>query len=99
MNYQIEYLPITKDHFRALTTRQCRIVLEAVIKQLTNDPNIKTKNRFPMRSNSMASWELRLGNLRIYYDIEDTSEPTVYILAIGVKEGNQVRIGGDLINL
>lgn len=46
----------------------------------------------------LAPWELRLGDLRVYYDVEE-AERVVQILAVGVKEGNRVRIGSELIDL
>ncbi len=49
-----------------------------------------------MRPNRLALWELRIGNLRVYYDIEDDPEPIVYIRAIGIKERNYVRIGKEV---
>jgi len=52
-----------------------------------------------MRPNPIAPWELRIGNLRVYYDIEDDPECVVYIRAIGIKEENNVRIGKEVIKL
>jgi len=52
-----------------------------------------------MRPNPIAPWELRIGNLRVYYDIEDDPEHGVYIRAIGIKERNNVRIGKEVIRL
>jgi hypothetical protein len=52
-----------------------------------------------MRPNPIAPWELRIGDLRVYYDVESTPEPKVLIRAIGVKERNRVLIGGEEIEL
>ena len=52
-----------------------------------------------MRPNPVAPWELRIDNLRVYYDVEDEPEPVVYIRAVGVKLRNQVRIGREVIEL
>ena len=97
MAYRIEYLPIIKDHFRVLTARQRSTVFDSVDEQLTYEPTVITRNRFLMRPNSLASWELRIGELRVYYDVEEDPEQVVYILAVGVKEGNLVRIGTEVI--
>lgn len=99
MAYRIEYLPITKSHFRALTARDRATILDEVKAQLTYEPTVITRNRFLMRPNSLASWELRIGELRVYYDVEEEPEPVVYILAVGVKENNMVLIGGEIIQL
>lgn len=52
-----------------------------------------------MRPNPVAPWELRIGDLRVYYDIEKEPETVVLILAVGRKEHNRVHIGGEVIDL
>jgi hypothetical protein len=73
--------------------------LDAVDEQLAHQPTVETRNRKPMRPNPVAPWELRVGDLRVYYEVSDTPEPVVLIRAIGVKEHNVVRIGGEEITL
>ena len=97
--YRIEYSPDAEDHLRTLTTRQQRIVLDAVEEQLVHQPAVETRNRKPMRPNPLAPWELRIGNLRAYYDIEQEPERVVIVLAVGIKLRNRVRIGGEEIEL
>jgi len=97
--YRIEYSPDAEGHLRALTARQRAIVLDEVDAQLAHQPTVETKNRKPMRPNPVAPWELRIGNLRVYYDIEEEPEFVVYVRAVGVKLGNRVRIGKEVIEL
>ena len=52
-----------------------------------------------MRPNPLAPWELRIGRLRVYYDVEQEPEPVVFIPAVHVKLGNRVRIGREVIEL
>ena len=89
----------TEDHLRFLTARQRAIVLGAVDEQLTHQPTVETRNRKPMRPNPLAPWELRIGVLRVYYDVEDIPESKVYIRAVGIKERNRVRIAGAIFEL
>jgi mRNA-degrading endonuclease RelE of RelBE toxin-antitoxin system len=91
--YTIEYSPDTVDHLSALTARQRATVLAAVDAQLAHEPSGETRNRKAMRPNQLAPWELRVGTLRIYYDVEEGPERKVLIRAIGIKERNRVRIG------
>jgi len=98
MKFKIEYSPDTEDHLRALTKHQQVIVLDTVEKQLQDQPTIETKNRKPMRPNPIAPWELRIGNLRVYYDV-DEGKHTVNIRAVGIKERNSVKIGKEVIRL
>lgn len=52
-----------------------------------------------MRPNPVAPWELRIGHLRVYYDVEEAPKPLVLIRAVGIKERNRVRIGKEVIDL
>ncbi|MEG3973127.1 type II toxin-antitoxin system RelE/ParE family toxin [Microcoleus sp. Pol10_D6] len=99
MTYQIEYTDAAIEHLKFLTTRQQRTVLDTVDEQLTYEPLVETRNRKPMEPNSLATWELRSGNLRVYYDVEENTVSIVYIQAVGVKNRNQVRIGQEEIEL
>jgi hypothetical protein len=90
--YVIEHSPEAEDHLRPLTTRQQRSVVDAVDRQLANQAIVETRNRKPMRLNPVAPWELRIGD-------EVEPQPTVTVLAIGVKERDRVRIGGEIIKL
>ena len=91
--YTVEYSPDTVEHLRALTARQRATVLSEVEVQLPHEPTIETRNRKPMRPNPLAPWELRVGELRVYYDVETGPEPKVRIRAIGVKDRDRVLIG------
>jgi mRNA-degrading endonuclease RelE of RelBE toxin-antitoxin system len=84
---------------RGLTARQQRTVLDTVDRQLARRPTVETRNRKPMRPNPVAPWELRIGNLRVYYDVEEAPEPLVFIRAVGIKERNRVRIGREVFGL
>ena len=99
MAYRIDYSREAIDHLRFLTARQRKMVLDAVDRQLKYQPNVPTRNRKLMESNPLAVWELRIDHLRVYYDIEDEPEPVVVIRAVGVKERNIVRIGGEEVDL
>ena len=98
MAYEIEYSNDAIDHLRHLTARQRSILFDAVDEQLANQPNVETRNRKLMRPNPLAVWELRIEDLRAYYDI-DESKQLVIINAIGIKRGNIVWIGGEEVPL
>ncbi len=99
MEFRIVYAPATIAHLRFLTTRQQSIVLDGVARYLSVNPTVETRKRKRMRPNPLAPWELRLGNLRVYFDIRSEPEPVVEILAIGVKDRNRVRIEKNAIDL
>ena len=61
--------------------------------------NVETRNRKPMRPNPIAPWELRVGILRVYYDIQEQPKPRVTVVAVGKKLRNRMIIGGEQIEL
>src|SRR4051812_39461140 len=99
MAYRIEYSPEAVDHLRVLTAGQQSLLLSAVEAQLLHQPTVETRNRIFLRPNLLATWELRIRNLRVYYAVEDEPEPVVLIRAVGVKVRNRVRIGNEEIEL
>jgi mRNA-degrading endonuclease RelE of RelBE toxin-antitoxin system len=97
--YRIDYSPATDEHLRVLTARQRAMVFDSVDEQLEHEPGVETRNRKPMRPNPLAPWELRIEELRVYYEIEELPEQVVTIVAVGVKDRNRVLIGGKEIRL
>jgi len=75
------------------------MVFDGVDEQLEHEPGVETRNRKPMRPNPLAPWELRIEELRVYYEIEEQPEQVVTIVAVGVKDRNRVLIGGKEIRL
>ena len=93
MPYRIEYSREAIMHLRRLTARERAIVLDTVDEQLTHEPTVETQQRKEMLPNDLASWELRLGDLRVYYEVQE-AEQLVNVIAIGIKRRNRVFIGG-----
>jgi mRNA-degrading endonuclease RelE of RelBE toxin-antitoxin system len=99
VRYRIEYSPEAINHLRALAVRDRRIVVDAVDEQLASEPTVETRNRKPMRPNPIAPWELRIGHLRVYYEVTEDSGGVVFVLAVGIKDRNIVRIGGEAVEI
>src|SRR6266481_8264500 len=99
MAYEVVFSDNAREHLRALATAQRKTVLEQIEAQLMHEPIVQTKNRKPMRSNPLASWELRIGDLRVYYDIQEDPQQRVMIVAVGIKDHNRILIGGEEMDL
>lgn len=95
MLYEIVLSSHAKQHLRELTAWQRKIVLDAIERQLSHQPAVITRNRKRLRSNLIATWEFRVGDLRVYYDVGEEPERIVEVVAVGVKTHNRVRIGGE----
>lgn len=83
---------------RDLRARERTAVLDAVERQLLHEPDLPTRHRKPLRANPLATWRLRVGDLRVYYDVERSSGQVV-IKAVGLKVRERVYVGGKEIKL
>ena len=97
------YALLTDDaeaHLKALTAREMAMVAEAIERQLKYEPAVETRNRKRMDPDKrlyIAPWELRVAQLRVYYAVEDRPERVVVIVAIGEKDRDRIKIGGQYI--
>jgi hypothetical protein len=66
---------------------------------LSHEPTRATRNRKLLRANPVAPWELRIGDIRVYFDLSEDPEPIVTIRAVGIKIREKVVIGGDEVDL
>ena len=64
--------------------------------QLIHEPTRETRNRKQLRPNELAEWELRVDEFRVFYDVTDEA---VNIVAIGLKQGNELFIHGERYEL
>lgn len=100
MALEIVLSPEAVDHLTALSARQRRIILDAIQIHLAHEPTVATRRRKPLRPNPLASWELRVGQYRVYYQVAfDGDEAVVTVVAVGVKIRNRVFIGGVEVTL
>jgi mRNA-degrading endonuclease RelE of RelBE toxin-antitoxin system len=96
--FEIEFSPDAFDQLRSFRKHDQAVIADAIQRQLSQTPLLPTRQRKPMRSNKIATWELRTADFRVYYDV-DTVDPKVLIRAIGIKRRNEVFIGGEKVDL
>ena len=97
--YAIEIARCVVAQLEALSGAERARILDGIEKQLAHEPLREAKNRKPLRPNPIAPWELRLGPLRVFYDVSESGRKIVHVLAIGKKVRNVLRIGGQEIKL
>ena len=97
--YAIVFAEEANEHLDALNAREKAIVVDAIERQLLHEPTKPTRNRKlmdPDRRSYVATWELRVGPLRVYYEVEE-ADRVVLIVAIGRKVREKVKIGDKWI--
>src|SRR5262245_50682209 len=98
MAFEIKLLPDAWEHLAAFSARDQAILLDAIEDQLRHQADHSVRNRKPLGANDLASWELRVGTYRIFYDIV-VDKARVEIIAIGKKDRERLLIGGKEYNL
>jgi mRNA-degrading endonuclease RelE of RelBE toxin-antitoxin system len=80
--------------FRALPKALQAVVKDSMRVHLEeNDATQETRNKFRLRRPSAhAEYELRVGDVRVFYRVRDE---LVEVVLIGVKKGNRLLIGGE----
>ena len=99
MAHEIEFAASVQAHLECLTAGERVIALDAIARRLTHEPLVEARNRKPLRPNPIAPWELRIGALRVFYEVVPHEGGAVRILAIGKKTGSVLHIGGQAIKL
>ena len=97
MAYRIRFSDAAGEQLASLTARDRATLLDRIGRQLTHQPTVETRSRKrmdPDRRMLIAAWELRVGDLRVYYAVEEKPEPVVVIVAVGIKVRERITIGG-----
>ena len=98
MPYEIVFEPDAAEHLQAFSVRDQATVLDQIEVQLTYQPDVETRRRKRLRPNPLAPWELRVGEIRVFYDV-DEDPASVRVIAVGRKEGNRLMIAGEEVSL
>ena len=90
-SYHIQVTEDAKADLAHYTAFERKIIVSQVRGQLSEQPKVETKNREKLRENPVASWELRVGKFRIFYEVNENAK-TVVIVSVGHKDHNALVI-------
>jgi len=93
----IQFSPQAFDHLKYFSKRDQQMILNAIDVHLSDQPDQETRKRKKLEENPLAPWELRVGDFRVFYDI-DSDKHLVIIVAIGKKNHNILRIAGKEVS-
>lgn len=92
--YEIEFTDKALADLRWFRRDEQNTILDGIEANLRYEPTVETRNRAPLRPNQTAEWKLRLGNFRVYYDV-DAAAQFVSVVAVGLKVRNLVLFRGS----
>lgn len=96
--YRIVFTPSANEDLEWFRKPEQRIIIDATMEQLSHEPMTLTRNRKPLRPNPIAAWAIRIGDYRVYYDI-DPPASLVTVRAVGFKDHNVLLIRGKEVIL
>jgi len=92
MPYKIKITEDGERQLRALPARDQRILEAAILSRLEHQATTSSKAVKRLRPNPLAEFELRAGDLRALYNVE---EDEVIVLIVGRKVGNTLIVEGE----
>lgn len=82
------------DDLRFFKKREQVLLFDVMEQQLHHEPLTETRNRKALRPNELAAWELRVGQLCVFYNVDEAAAK-IFVQAVGYKEHNQLFIRGQ----
>ena len=98
MKYKIEITEDAKTDLSFFKACERKEILSDIREQLSYEPLRETRNRKRLRDNPVAPWELRIGNYRIFYEVNNDIV-TVIVISVGIKEHNILYIRGKEVRI
>jgi mRNA-degrading endonuclease RelE of RelBE toxin-antitoxin system len=92
MSFRISITEDAERQLRSLPVRDQRILEAAILTRLVSQPMAASSAIKRLRPNPLAEFELRAGDLRALYNVE---EDEVVILIVGRKVGNKLKVEGE----
>ena len=100
MAFDIDFTPTGASQVRSFRKFDQKIILDGVAEQLRHEPTTETKHRKRLGPNELATWELRIGDFRVFYDVEfHENRDVVKVKAVGWKVHEKLTIGGEEVRL
>ena len=98
MEFEIDFSPRARANLKRLRKPDQQMILDTISQQLPHQPDHSTRHRKRLEENPLAPWELRVGNWRVFYDV-DAGKKLVAVLAIGYRVHNVLKIGDEEITI
>ena len=80
--FEIEFTLDAVDDLKSFRKSEQQTIFDQINDQLSYQPVTNTRNRKKLRPNDVAEYELRIGNFRVFYDVDEETN-TVKVEAVG----------------
>ncbi len=94
MPFSIDIMPAARAQLAGMSAGERRLIQEAVAARLRHEPVKLSRAIKLLRPNPAASHELRVGDLRVLYDV-DVAAARVTLKVVGRKVGNVLLVEGE----
>ena len=94
MPFSIDIMPAARLQLAGMSAGERRLIQEAVAARLRHEPAKLSRAVKLLRPNPAASHELRVGDLRVLYDV-DVLAARVTLKVVGRKVGNTLLVEGE----
>jgi mRNA-degrading endonuclease RelE of RelBE toxin-antitoxin system len=92
MAFRVTMATEAEAQWQSLPVREQRILETAIQARLVHQPTTVTKAVKQLRPNPLAQYELRVGDLRVLYNVEGEE---IVLLIVGRKTGNRLIVCGE----
>jgi mRNA-degrading endonuclease RelE of RelBE toxin-antitoxin system len=96
VRWRICFTPSSEADLRCYRVFEQRAIVDAIKVHLAVDAGIETTRRKRLHEHPIATWELRVGEHRVFYEL---GEATITVVAVGHKEHNDLFIRGKKVEL
>ncbi len=97
MKFQIEFTPGSVKDIEHFKKNEQKIILSGIRRYLSEDADVETKRKKVLRPNLLATRELKIGDLRVFYDIVEYN--LVKVTVVGFKVHNELFVRGKRVEL
>ena len=81
------------EDLESLTKSEQTQALDGIDRELSQEPLRQTRNKTPLRANDLANWELRIGAVRVFYDVDESAQ-RVFVKCVDRKDHNRLIVRG-----
>ncbi|MGH7494688.1 MAG: type II toxin-antitoxin system RelE family toxin [bacterium] len=98
MKFRVEFAESAFEDLAWFRKHERILILDAIEAKLQFQPMMETRNQKNLRENVLSRWELRVGNFRVFYYVNESTS-IVDITAVGYKEHGKLFIRGREVQI